>query len=405
MAILAECPACHRKQSRAKHFCVCGEDLDRAKQSKRVHYWLFYRLGSKQKWELVYDQDTGEPSTSLQYAKDAEGKRRSQKRENRIFDIKPDTTMTFNELTEWYLNLEKLKALPSYWLIKLSLKKFNSVFGDTIISKVKSSDLENYQAKRRREGLADATIDHEIGKAKSMINKAFDNDMISADTLKSFKVVKKLLKRNANARDRILTPQEYRNLFDNASPHLKGILATGYYTGMREGEILGLTRHKLELKKRVIQLEAIDTKDSEPRVIPILDELYEILKDIPQAIHDPHVFLYKGKPIKDLRTALRKACKKAGILYGRFLKGGFVFHDLRHTFNTNMRKAGVPESVIMNITGHSTREMFDRYNSVDSDDTRQAVDQLGGYLQKCLQSAYKGQKIGPPEAGPEGVSN
>ena len=41
-----------------------------------------------------------------------------------------------------------------------------------------------------------------------------------------------------------------------------------------------------------------------------------------------------------------------------------------------MRKAGVSESVIMAITGHSTREMFDRYNTVDETDKRQAVDQL-----------------------------
>ena len=41
-----------------------------------------------------------------------------------------------------------------------------------------------------------------------------------------------------------------------------------------------------------------------------------------------------------------------------------------------MRKAGMPESVIMEITGHSTREMFDRYNTVDEDDTRNAINQL-----------------------------
>ena len=41
-----------------------------------------------------------------------------------------------------------------------------------------------------------------------------------------------------------------------------------------------------------------------------------------------------------------------------------------------MRKAGVSESVIMEITGHSTRTMFDRYNTVDLEDTRQATRQL-----------------------------
>jgi integrase len=71
-----------------------------------------------------------------------------------------------------------------------------------------------------------------------------------------------------------------------------------------------------------------------------------------------------------------KRCKKAGIKYGRFVKGGFIFHDLRHTFNTNMRKAGVSEGVIMKITGHSTREMFDTYDTIDADDIRKAVKQL-----------------------------
>ena len=80
-----------------------------------------------------------------------------------------------------------------------------------VVSQIKPVDLENLQAKRRREGNADATIDQELSKVKVIINKAFDNDMISTDTLKSFRVVKPLLrKKNANARDRILTPREYQ---------------------------------------------------------------------------------------------------------------------------------------------------------------------------------------------------
>ena len=134
----------------------------------------------------------------------------------------------------------------------------------------------------------------------------------------------------------------------------------------------------------MIHLEPEDTKDKERRNIPICDELYEMLVSLPNRIqktdNDNHVFQFNGKPVGDFRTGLKKACKKAGIKYGRFVKGGFIFHDLRHTFNTNMRKAGVQESVIMEVTGHSTREMFDRYNSIDEDDTRQAVDQMTAFL-------------------------
>jgi hypothetical protein len=41
-----------------------------------------------------------------------------------------------------------------------------------------------------------------------------------------------------------------------------------------------------------------------------------------------------------------------------------------------MRKSGVPESVIMKIMGHSTREMFLRYDSVDERDAWNAVDRM-----------------------------
>jgi integrase len=161
---------------------------------------------------------------------------------------------------------------------------------------------------------------------------------------------------------------------------VKAIFAIGYFTGMRRSEILGLTWDKIDKKSRTINLAAADTKDKQARVIPICDELWAILKEIPQNIHEPHLFQYRGKPISDIRDSLRPACKAAGVVYGRFQKDGFIFHDLRHTFNTNMRKAGVAESVIMAITGHSTREMFDRYNVVDLDDTRKAVHQLEGHL-------------------------
>ncbi len=219
-----------------------------------------------------------------------------------------------------------------------------------------------------------------------VVNKAFDNDMVSGETVKAFKRVKRLLKRNSNARDRVLSKDEFDRLLDHSPRHLKPILLTAYYTGMRQGEILSLTWNRVDMDNRIIRLDAEDTKDRESRRVPIGDELHAVLRLIPRAIHDNHVFLYKGKPVDDLRTGLTKACEAAGLPYGHFVEGGFVFHDLRHTFNTNMRKAGVPKSVIMEITGHATREMFDRYNTVDHDDKRQAIDQLGAYLENLDQT-------------------
>jgi len=352
--------------------------------------------GGKQRTEYVGSFE-GLNGYSDVEARIAEGKRKTQKRENRLLDVKIDTKMTFNELAEWYLNLEKVKALASYGTIKINLNKFNYVFGDMIVSHIKPADLENYQAKRLKEGRAPGTVDHEIGKPKTMINRAFDNGLVGFSTWKAFKSVKKILKRGSDARDRILSIDEFEKLMEHSKEHTRVLIAMGYYTGMRRGEILSLTWDKVDLVERMIRLEAGDTKDNEARNIPIGDKLYEIFVSLPNRIQktnqDNHVFQYKGSRIKgDIRASLKKACEKAGITYGRFVKGGFIFHDLRHTFNTNMRKAGVAESVIMEITGHSTREMFDRYNTVDSDDTRKAINQLEGYFSNVYQMFTKKEK-------------
>lgn len=51
-----------------------------------------------------------------------------------------------------------------------------------------------------------------------------------------------------------------------------------------------------------------------------------------------------------------------------------------------MRKAGVAESVIMEITGHVTREMFDRYNTVDEVDMKQGINDLDNFFKSVDQN-------------------
>ena len=52
---------------------------------------------------------------------------------------------------------------------------------------------------------------------------------------------------------------------------------------------------------------------------------------------------------------------------------GLWFHDLRRSFITRARRVGVPESVVMRMSGHRTRAVFERYNVVDTEDLRAAV--------------------------------
>ena len=100
MAILAECPLCHKKQGTENQTCSCGGWLIKRQGGKQVRnpktrYWIKFRLpNGTQRKEYV--------GTSIDVARDADSKRRVQKREKRIFDMLPEANMSFLELTEWY---------------------------------------------------------------------------------------------------------------------------------------------------------------------------------------------------------------------------------------------------------------------------------------------------------------
>jgi integrase len=116
-------------------------------------------------------------------------------------------------------------------------------------------------------------------------------------------------------------------------------------------------------------------------------------KKLPRGLHNDYVFLFRGKPIKDIRDGLMRGCKDAGIPYGRKVKNGFTFHDLRHTAKTFMRKAGVDKNVRAVIFGHSINGDMDfRYDHVDEADLLDAIDRTETFLQSVSKNVSKNIK-------------
>ncbi len=131
---------------------------------------------------------------------------------------------------------------------------------------------------------------------------------------------------------------------------LRPIALIGYYTGMRQGEILGLTRKHVNLARRMILLGPEDVKEGHWKRVPIHESLVSILEDAMkvQSIKSDRIFVSRDKP--QTRHSIRKPWNKAVQKVG--LDPAPTFHDLRHTWKTNARRSGMDPEIRESIMGH-----------------------------------------------------
>lgn len=283
---------------------------------------------------------------------------------------------TFAELVHWYLDLPVAKKKKSYIKDVERSRQLLEYFGQKPAREIRPVMIESFQQEmldrpcRKGTGYRPATVNRMHALMKRIYSLAVREDLVEKNPC--LKVP--MLPEN-NKRDRVISHGEYQALLSHLPKYAAHVVMTAYYTGMRAGEILGLTWDRVDVKEGFIELEEKDTKTSEPRRIyynGVLKDMF-LERNKVRRIDHRFVFTYRGKPIQRIYKSFKKACEDAGI-------ENFTFHDLRHTFNTNMRKAGVDRSVIMKITGHKTTSMFERYNTVDKSEAREAMQRLDEYL-------------------------
>jgi integrase len=141
------------------------------------------------------------------------------------------------------------------------------------------------------------------------------------------------------------------------------------------------SRHRLgrpaevDLAGGVIRLSPRRSKTRTGRVLPISAPLRGVLerRQRRRLSGDAQVFRRDGVPVRQWRTALRDACRKAHVPHR-------LLHDCRRTAARNLIRAGVPEGIAMLLTGHKTRAVFDRYNIVNEQELLTAGERLAAYV-------------------------
>ncbi len=328
-------------------------------------------------WVKYYRSGTSFRESSKSQSR-SDAKRLLQNREGEIsksafFGLEGER-VRFEELVKDLLNEYQTNNRKSFiWLkrrINLHLIPFFRGFRGVDVT---TDRVRAYISQRQQESASNGSINRELAALKRMFNLA--SEMTPP---KIVRVPHIPMLRECNVWKGFFEHDEYLALQRELPEYLKSVLAFGYFTGAREGEILSLKWEQVDLDGHTVHLEPGSTKNDQPRTIPVTGELLEALK-LQKAARDSrlpdcdYVFHRRGRRIGNFQRAWKSACKRAGV-------SGKLFHDLRRSAVRNLVRAGVPERVAMAISGHKTRSVFDRYNIVAERDLHEAASRLEKHL-------------------------
>jgi integrase len=290
-------------------------------------------------------------------------------------------TDLFETLELDYQNNRRRSAGTLRW----RLKPLRDAFGEDRAIDVTEAEIERYKAERlatkTRNGTgerttAPATINRELTVLKRAFRLAVRQKRLStAPTIE-------LLEESA-PRQGFLEPAAFERVARHLPVDLADVALFGYRSGWRKGEIRRLEWPDVDRSAPRIVLRREHSKNGEPRVLPLVGELAELIERrwLAREHRAPdgttrlseYVFHRNGRPIGDFRKVWARACQAAGV-------AGTLFHDLRRSAVRNMDRVGVSQTVAMTLSGHKTASVYRRYRIVAEDDLREALGRVQASL-------------------------
>ena len=372
---------------------------------------------------------------SRKSAKKVISKKKTEIAENKYLDKRkePDP-IKFHEFGKEYLKWAKTNKKPSSWNRELSTtRRLDKEFEGKILQEITTWQIEKWKAKRKeaikrpdavigscnkkgRDGVEKeiwfveftsprgpkgrkafdtkeeaeaylrkiqtpvrpATLNRELSLLKHMFTKAIEWGKCKENPAKKVKKLKGEVKRV-----RYLMPGEVQTLLLSCADHLKPIVIVAVHTGMRKGEILSLKWEQVNFEQGIITL--LDTKNNERRDIPMDETVKTTLKGLESESN--HVFCNgEGEAFVRLQSSFEVALKKCGI-------EDFRFHDLRHTFASNLVMAGEDLNTVRELLGHKDLTMTLRYAHLSPNHKTRAVNVLDRIMSQNPPQSVVPQKV------------
>ena len=294
---------------------------------------------------------------SHELAKKIERKKMSVRDENRHLDVKREVNFRMSSLIERY---DKVYGN----------KKKSGELGDYFVREVDGPAVQRWFGGLTEGGLSDGTavrhfnvMHHMMEKASTIWSKETGIDRNPADQIE--------VKRPDDQRERYLSADEIVSLkncldqkmyragtrdINRTFLRLRMIVLIALTTGMRIGEIFGLTWSDLRYHEGLIAVRA-KLKGGKIRYVPLTPELASELRKYPAVIGEDRLF----PPRRGAKGERQRVERSFETLLELARIQNFRFHDLRHTFASWYMMNGGDLYELAKILGHSNIRMTERY--------------------------------------------
>ena len=315
-----------------------------------------------------------------------------QKAEKRKEEVRKQSETLGHFIDNYYAPWSKQHHKSSKGTLQTISHHFSKWF-DTPMSEITALMVENWRKEQLAKGRKPSGINRKVTTLRGIFSRAIDWEIIEHHPLKKLKQLKTdkkktprflsndeenrlrqaLDQREKEKRSKRISYNRWcsernregrQELSGEFVDYLKPMILTALNTGLRRGELFDLTWHQIDLSRRQLHVVGEGAKSGQTRYIPLNEEACSILTHWKKQNTESHLVFPStatGERLDNIQTSWENLVQMAELEYPVNHPLHFTFHDLRHTFASQLVMKGANLYDVKELLGHESIETTQIY--------------------------------------------